>query len=81
MYLCDFPSVFHGGKLSYFPSECVESPLPDALDEVLPVAGPSVMPQRPLFEETPTPMELDINHLPVRGPVSSGESQGGMGST
>ena len=59
----------------------IESPLLDALDEILPAAGPSVMPQQPLFEETPVPMGLDIDVAPVGGPVSSGESPSGSSVT
>ena len=53
----------------------IESPLPDTVDEVLPIAGPSAMPRRPLFEETPAPMDLDVERPPVDGPMSSGESR------
>ena len=57
----------------------IESPLPDTMDEVLPVAGPSAMPQRPLFEETPALMDLDIERPHVEGPMSSGGSYGHIG--
>ena len=60
---------------------CIESLLPDALDEIFPAAGPSATPQQPLFEETPTLTGLGVDLAPVGGPLSSGESPGGSGAT
>ena len=59
----------------------IESLLLDTLDDILPVTGPSVMLQEPLFEETPMPMDLDIGLAPVGGPVSSGESPSSSDAT